>query len=81
MIGIKKCVIAKPPIKNPTTAIREGICKSLKPLMACPDVQPPAYRAPTKIISIILIISKLMMIQRWEFISSWKVTIVTQAIL
>ena len=28
------------------TAISEGICKSDKPLMACPDVQPPAYREP-----------------------------------
>ena len=33
-------------MKNPITAIREGICKSLKPLMACPEVQPPAYLAP-----------------------------------
>lgn len=36
----------KPPTKNPMTAIRDGSCKSDKPLMACPDVQPPAYREP-----------------------------------
>lgn len=28
------------------TAIREGACRSDNPLMAWPDVQPPAYRAP-----------------------------------
>ena len=34
-----------PPIKNPITAIREGNCKFDKPLMACPEVQPPAHLA------------------------------------
>lgn len=42
MIGKIKCAIAKPPIKNPITATKEGNCKLLKPEIACPEVQPPA---------------------------------------
>ena len=38
-----------PPIKNPITAIKEGTCRSDKPDIACPDVQPPAYRVPNPI--------------------------------
>ena len=36
----------RPPIKKPITAIKEGICRLEIPLIACPDVQPPAYLAP-----------------------------------
>ena len=36
----------KPPIKNPITAIKEGFCKLLKPVIACPEVHPSAYRVP-----------------------------------
>ncbi len=36
----------RPPIKNPITAIRLGNCKSERPEIACPEVQPPAYLAP-----------------------------------
>ena len=36
----------KPPMKKPITAIKEGSCRSDKPLIACPDVQPPAYLEP-----------------------------------
>lgn len=38
--------MARPPIKKPITAIREAGCRSLKPEMAWPEVQPPAYRVP-----------------------------------
>ena len=31
-----------PPIKKPITANNDGISKLLKPVIACPDVQPPA---------------------------------------
>lgn len=41
-----RCTIMSPPIKKPMTALREGIWKLLKPEMACPEVQPPAYRDP-----------------------------------
>ena len=41
-----KCAMIKPPTKNPTTAFSEGNCKLLKPEIACPEVQPPAYREP-----------------------------------
>ncbi len=44
--GSKTKVINKPPIKKPITAIKDGNCKSDNPLIACPDVQPPAYREP-----------------------------------
>ena len=45
-IGIKRCVITKPPIKKPITATNDGNWKSLKPEMACPDVQPFAQHSP-----------------------------------
>jgi len=38
-------------MKNPITAMSEGNCKSDKPLMAWPDVQPPAYREPNPTMS------------------------------
>jgi hypothetical protein len=31
-----------PPIKNPITANKDGNCKLLNPVIACPEVQPPA---------------------------------------
>src|SRR5690606_3188309 len=40
--GRSRCVISRPPAKNPTTAIREGSWRSARPMMACPEVQPPA---------------------------------------
>ena len=42
MNGKIKCVMSKPPMKNPITAIRDGSCKLDIPEMACPEVQPPA---------------------------------------
>lgn len=33
-------------MKKPTTAMSDGTCKSDNPLMAWPEVQPPAYREP-----------------------------------
>ena len=44
--GSKRCVMTKPPTKNPATAIKDGSCKSLSPEIAWPDVQPPAYLVP-----------------------------------
>ena len=41
----------RPPIKKPTTASNDGNCKLDRPLMAWPDVQPPAYREPKPTIS------------------------------
>src|SRR5687768_17113114 len=41
-----KKVMARPPIKNPITAMSDGTCRSDNPLMAWPEVQPPAYRDP-----------------------------------
>jgi hypothetical protein len=32
--GINKCVMIKPPIKNPITATNDGSCRSLKPEIA-----------------------------------------------
>lgn len=29
-------------MKNPITATKDGSCKLLKPVIACPEVQPPA---------------------------------------
>ena len=37
---------ASPPTKKPITATREGSWKLASPLIAWPDVHPPAYRAP-----------------------------------
>ena len=34
--------IISPPIKKPITAISDGNCKLLNPVMACPEVHPPA---------------------------------------
>ena len=39
-------VMIRPPAKKPITAIKEGACRSDKPLMACPEVHPPAQREP-----------------------------------
>lgn len=39
-------VMKSPPAKKPITATTDAICKFAIPLIACPDVQPPAYRAP-----------------------------------
>ena len=36
----------RPPAKKPTTAISEGNSKFARPLMAWPDVHPPAYAEP-----------------------------------
>ena len=36
----------RPPMKNPMTAINEGNWRFERPEIACPEVQPPAYRAP-----------------------------------
>ena len=38
--------MVRPPIKNPITAMSDPICNWLKPVIACPDVQPPAYLVP-----------------------------------
>ena len=46
MSGNNKWVITKPPMKKPMTAISEGNCKLESPLMALPEVQPPAQRVP-----------------------------------
>ncbi len=40
--GSTKYVTNNPPMKKPITAMRDGNCKSLNPLMACPEVHPPA---------------------------------------
>ena len=36
----------KPPTMKQQVAINEGTCKLESPMMACPDVQPPAQRVP-----------------------------------
>ncbi len=33
-------------MKNPPTAIKDSVARLLRPTIPCPDVQPPAYRAP-----------------------------------
>ena len=35
-----------PPAKNPITATSDETCRSANPLIACPEVHPPAYLAP-----------------------------------
>ena len=40
------CVTKSPPAKKPITARREGSCRSAKPMIAWPDVQPPEYLEP-----------------------------------
>ena len=49
MIGISTQTAMIPPIKNPMTANKDGNCKLLNPVIACPEVQPPAYRDPKPI--------------------------------
>ncbi len=44
-----KCVESRPPIKNPMTATRDGNWRLAKPVMAWPEVQPPAYLVPKPI--------------------------------
>ena len=39
-------VMTRPPIKKPITAMSEGNCRLDNPLIACPEVQPPAHRVP-----------------------------------
>src|SRR5690606_19118397 len=41
--------MTSPPIKKPTTAIKDGHCRSLRPEIACPEVHPPAYLVPKPI--------------------------------
>ena len=36
-------------MKKPITAIKDGNCILLKPDIACPEVQPPAYLVPKPI--------------------------------
>ena len=45
-MGINKWVIAKPPTIKQQVAMRDGICKLDSPMIAWPEVQPPAYRVP-----------------------------------
>lgn len=49
MNGKMKKVMIRPPIKNPITAISDGNCSALSPVIACPEVQPPAYLEPKPI--------------------------------
>src|SRR5690625_4481538 len=46
MRGNSTCVITRPPAKNPNTAMSDGSCRLARPVIACPEVQPPAQRAP-----------------------------------
>ena len=46
MNGSNRLAIIKPPIIKLMVAINDGSCKSLKPIIECPLVQPPAYREP-----------------------------------
>ena len=48
-MGNRKCEAIRPPIKNPMTAISDGNWRFERPLIACPDVHPPAYLAPNPI--------------------------------
>ena len=47
--GRTRNVIINPPTKNPITAINEGNCRLLSPLIAWPEVHPPAYLVPNPI--------------------------------
>ena len=38
-------------MKKPITATSDGSCKLLRPVIACPEVQPPAYRVPNPIMN------------------------------
>ena len=46
MYGRMRLAIIKPPAIKLMVAISDGHCKLLKPIIACPLVQPPAYRVP-----------------------------------
>lgn len=46
MSGKRTFAEKKPPTIKQQVAISEGICRVDKPIMACPLVQPPAYRVP-----------------------------------
>ena len=46
MYGINKCVMAKPPTIKQHVAMSEGTWRFDNPMIACPDVQPPAQRVP-----------------------------------
>ena len=41
-----RLAIIKPPAIKLMVAISDGHCKLLKPMIACPLVQPPAYLVP-----------------------------------
>ena len=42
MSGSSSQVVIRPPAKKPRTATSEGSCRSARPVIACPDVHPPA---------------------------------------
>jgi hypothetical protein len=44
--GIKTFAIRKPPTIKLIVAISEGNCSVDKPIIECPEVQPPAYLVP-----------------------------------
>ena len=46
MCGRIRLAIIKPPIIKHIVATNDGHCKLLKPMIACPLVQPPAYLVP-----------------------------------
>lgn len=46
MNGNTTKVIKIPPIMKQMVAIKDGHCKFDNPMMACPEVHPPAYRVP-----------------------------------
>src|SRR5262249_48633611 len=45
-IGNNTKVVVRPPAKKPHTAKSDAGCRSARPVMAWPDVQPPAYAVP-----------------------------------
>jgi len=49
MDGRIKFAITIPPIMKHTVATNEGHCKLDKPIIECPEVQPPAYLVPKPI--------------------------------
>ena len=46
MTGNKKLALIKPPAIKAIVATSDGHCKFDKPIIECPEVQPPAYRVP-----------------------------------
>ena len=46
MYGRIRLAITKPPVIKLIVATNDGHCKLLKPMIACPLVQPPAYLVP-----------------------------------